>query len=266
MSQVTLDEVTNKLLLKYDQNFNGLYDKKVGFDSSIMNKEDVIVKENVELLKKDLKIKALQYACILVLLLSGLLILHALKKIDTKKLIIISILLIVIYVITMIVLYKDPNIQLKAVSLATGLQLKDYLKSELQDLYEVPYQCPYQCPPNSSDDSTSEENNGPPNYSLIDMKNAPTLNTDPQNNAWIDGSSPFFDGINKQGATYYECKWNGSSGEDIEENGMPITSKNKYSTIPCTYRQNYSQVNKYICVKNPNTSSIEGNCVNVSNY
>ena len=134
MSQVTLDEVTNKLLLKYDQNFNGLYDKKVGFDSSIMNKEDVIIKENLELLKKDLKIKALQYACILVLLLSALLILHALKKIDTKKLIIASILLIVIYVISMIVLYKDPNIQLKAVSLATGLKLKDYLKSELQDL------------------------------------------------------------------------------------------------------------------------------------
>jgi hypothetical protein len=36
-----LNNVTNDLILKYDKNFNELYNKKLSINSSIMNKEEL---------------------------------------------------------------------------------------------------------------------------------------------------------------------------------------------------------------------------------
>ena len=44
----TVNDYTNELILKYDENFNELYNKKVNIDTSITNKEAIINKTNDE--------------------------------------------------------------------------------------------------------------------------------------------------------------------------------------------------------------------------
>ena len=42
----TVDNITDKLLLKYDEKFNELYNNIVHINSSIMNKEELVIKTN----------------------------------------------------------------------------------------------------------------------------------------------------------------------------------------------------------------------------
>ena len=86
---------------------------------------------------------------------------------------------------------------------------------------------------------------------------SPTLNTDPQNNVWKDGDGQYISPSKGNSLTYYECKW---LGGDINGNSLPIQDQNKYSTIPCTYKANYTQLNKFICNDDPNKTGITKNC------
>jgi bifunctional ADP-heptose synthase (sugar kinase/adenylyltransferase) len=53
---MSLNSVTNDLLLKYDENFNELYDKILSLNTSITNKEEILVKERLEMKIKDINI------------------------------------------------------------------------------------------------------------------------------------------------------------------------------------------------------------------
>ena len=102
MSATNLNNITNQLILNYDQRFNKNYNKIVEINSSIVNKEELIIKENQELQRKEIIISLLKISIYFIFLFGILLIVHALKKIDLKKLIIMSVLLFIIYLIVKI--------------------------------------------------------------------------------------------------------------------------------------------------------------------
>ena len=88
-----------------------------------------------------------------------------------------------------------------------------------------------------------------PSPNAINGYQQPTLNIDNQYNAW--GYNEEEEGYylkNDRALTYYECQWLGGNN-----NGdLPNMEPNKYSSIPCQYRANYEEKNRYICSKDPN--------------
>jgi hypothetical protein len=200
---------------------------------------------------KDLNIEYLYSTIVFILLLGILLISHATGKIDKGKLIAGIILLLVLLLTYFYILYKR-SLQIPSFIKTALVDMGDFSGSLLKKTFTNPYTCPANCPVIVTD----EEN--PPSSSSIGSKIniAPTLNTDPQNNVWKDGDNQLIQPLRGKGLTYYECKWLGGK---IDGNSLPIQDKDKYSTIPCTYKSNYTQVNKLICNDDPNKNGIE-NC------
>jgi hypothetical protein len=248
---MSLNSVTNDLLLKYDENFNELYNRILSLNTSITNKEEVLVKERLEMKNKDLNIEYLYSAIIFILLLCPLLIAHATNKIDTKKLIVSIILLLLLLLLYCYILY-NRSIQVPSFVKKALVNMEDLSSSLVKQTFKNPYSCPANCP-----STTVEEESVPSTHNFgSNIPIAPTLNIDPQNNVWKDGDGRYIKPLNGKGLTYYECKWLGGK---INGNSLPIQDKKKYSTIPCTYKQNYTQVNKLICNNDPNKNGIT-NC------
>lgn len=273
-----LKSITNELILKYDKKFDELYDKIVHLNSSIMNKEEIIIKENDEIKIKEKNIGVLQISIIFVLLFSVILMFNAFKKIGFIQLIICTIILFIIYliIISYFILYKiDTHKFLKSLD-KIGSDMNKYVDNAL--LKDLNLKCP----------STCNTNPSPVNPGSINGYESPTLRTDPQLNVWEYGDiptdlyttnklpastfytnasgipnytstieeeqynepKPFFKS-NYPRSTYYECKWLGGDNNE----GLPNKEKNKYSSIPCNYRPNYTLLNRYVCTRNPNNLS-----------
>lgn len=272
-----LNSVTNDLILKIDQNFNELYDKKLSINSSIMNKEEIIIKENDEIEIKDNKLTILQYTNIAIILFGVLLIIYGLGKITFDRLIVYTILLIILYVLIIVFtlyIHVTRNNVIKNIH-GAKVQLVDYAESKIAKALD--YKCPSTCivkPTISSD--------------TILGYVQPTLKTDPQLDVWQYGdiptdlyTSPKHPGSdfysNKKipnytttkedkiknmpkpyfkstfpASTYYQCQWNGG---DSNKGDLPNVETNKYSSIPCSYRPNFTESARYICTKNPNNLS-----------
>jgi hypothetical protein len=287
-----LNNVTNDLILKYDENFNELYDKKLNIDSSIMNKEELIIKENDEITNKNNTLTILQYTNIAIILFGFILISYGLGKIDMKKLLIYTIFLIFIYLLVIIftiyIHITSRNI-LKNI-LGVKVQMAEYIDNIISN--EIDHVCPGKCydNPNIRIDSigsisgyvqptlrtdsqldvwkygdlptnlyTTPENPGSDFYSNIDIPNYRTTDEEKIKNM----AKPSFD-TSFPSSTYYKCKWNG----DVTNNGdLPNIENNKYSSIPCSYRPNFTEIGRYICNKNPNNLSnemVKSVCDNVS--
>jgi hypothetical protein len=250
----SLSSVTNDLLLQYDENFNELYNKILSLNTSITNKEEVLVKQRLEMKNKDLSIEYLYSAIIFVLLLCPLLIAHATNKIDTTKLIVCIIILLLLLFIYFYILYKR-SIQVPSFVKKALVNMGDLSSSLVNQTFKNPYTCPANCPAIGT-----EEESAPSSTNIgSNIITSPTLNTDPQNNVWKDGDGQYISPLKGKSLTYYECKW---LGGDINGNSLPIQDQNKYSTIPCTYKPNYTQVNKFICNDDPNKNGITENCTN----
>jgi hypothetical protein len=248
----SLNSVTNDLLLKYDENFNELYNRILSLNTSVTNKEEILVKERLEMKNKDLNIEYLYSVIIFVLLLCPLLIAHATKKIDTSKLIVYILLLLLLLLLYCYILY-NRSIQVPSFVKKALVNMGDLSSSLVKQTFKNPYTCPADCPV-----ITTEEESAPTSDNFgTNITIAPTLNTNPQNNVWKDGDGQYIKPSNGQSLTYYECKW---LGGDINGNSLPIQDPNKYSTIPCTYKANYTQVNKLICNTDPNKDGIAQNC------
>jgi len=285
MSDITtLNNVTNDLILKYDEKFNELYDKKVNIDSSIMNKEELIIKENDEIYYKNNRITILQYTNVGIIIFGVLLIIYGMGKIDFWKFIIFTIVLIVIY---LLVVYITSYIRLtseKLIKNIKGLKVKmaEYIDTVIAD--DLNYQCPTTCTENPD---VSEGN-------TILGYEQPTLRTDPQLDVWKYGDIPEntytsrstpasafysnydsipnyrttlegFSNTNEPKpfftttypiSTYYECEWNGGDDNKI---GLPNTEPKTYSLIPCSYRPNYTEKARYVCRKDPNGENLNFN-------
>jgi hypothetical protein len=262
-----LTSVTNDLLLKYDENFNELYDKILTLNKSITNKEEILVKERIEMKSKDLNIEYLYSIIIFIILLGVLLIAHATNKIDTSKLIASTLLLLLLLLLYCYILYKR-SIEVTSFVKKALVNMGDLSSSLIKQTFKNPYTCPANCPAIE----TEEESEPTINKYSTNISISPTLNTDPQNNVWKYGNRGYIDPKTNQwkdgegggyikplkgkSLTYYECKW---LGGDINGNSLPIQDSNKYSTIPCTYKSNYTELNKFICDDDPNKNGVE-NC------
>jgi len=285
-----LKQITNELILKYDKRFDKLYNKIVHLNSSIMNKEEIIIKENEEIRIKENNIEILQISIIFIFLFSILLFLNVFKKISILYLIICCIILFLIYlfVIAYFVLYKIKSKELLKKFDKIGQDMHKYIDKTVMD--DLNIKCPSTCKPTPTQMDPS----------VINGYESPTLRTDSQLNVWEYGDiptdlyttnklpasrfyvdkngipnytvtkdeekynepKPFFK-TNYPRSTFYECKWLGGDNNE----GLPNIEKNKYSSIPCDYRPNYTMLNKYICTKNPNklnNAEFNNACVKVS--
>jgi hypothetical protein len=273
-----LNNATNDLILKYDEKFNELYDKKLNLDSSIMNKEEIIIKENDELTNKNNYITILKYTNVAIILFAVLLIVHGLGKIDLKKLIVLTIILIIIYllVITFTIYIRITSYNALKNIHGVKVQMGQYIDTVIAGA--IDYKCPSKCSNNYKD----------PSGTILGYAQ-PTLKTDSQLDVWRYGDIPtdlytssqnpakdfYSNSINIPSyndtyeqknenspkskfnstfpsSTYYRCKWNGGK---TNNGGLPNIETNKYSSIPCSYRPNFSEEARYICTKNPNNLS-----------
>lgn len=270
----SVNNITNELILKYDSRFNDLYDKILNINSSVMNKEELIIKENEEISKKDITILALELLTFFAVLFGVVLVLYALKKIDFKNLINISIGLFVLYgIITWYYLYSAFNNK----SIADKIKLLEVgMGAYQQNILEQNgnLQCPTTCPRKTTSSLVQT-----PNPATIISYQTPTLKTDSQLNVWEYGDMPVdlyttttnpaskfytkpynnipsfnktdpepYFGTSYPSSTYYQCEWLGGG----KNGGLPNVETNKYSSIPCDYRPNFSEKARYVCTKNPN--------------
>jgi len=282
MSKVdNLNDVTNELLLEYDEKFNKLYNKKVFLNSSIMNKEEIITKLNNEIYNKHINIVKLKYTLGFVVIYCILFLAYGMNKLDFKKLLIIYIILFLIYLVVVnYAIYYIFNID---GMFKTYNKLKVKMSEHIDKIYDEsnPYSCPSDC--SVIDEEVSRGD-------TIYGYKQPTLRTDPQLDVWQYGDIPtdlytskskpaskfyinYKDipnynatiqeelanepkpsfGTNFPRTTYYKCHWNGGMRNNVS---MPNPERLKYSSIPCSYRPNFTEDGRYICKENPNTSKL----------
>jgi hypothetical protein len=274
-----LNNVTNDLILKYDDKFNELYDKKINIDSSIMNKEELLIKENDEIYVKNNTLSILQYTNIAIIVFGVILITYGMGKIDYKKFIQFTIILIVVYILVILFtsyIYLTSENLVKNIN-GVKVEMAKYVDTVIAD--ELNLTCPSTCivNPDVSPGST------------ILSYEQPTLRTDPQLNVWQYGDIPenlytspktpasafysnYSDIVNYRqtleeemgnepkpffnttypSSTYYRCKWNGGN---TNNGGLPNVENIKFSSIPCSYRPNFTEEARYICTKDPNKLS-----------
>jgi len=288
-STSSLNNVTNELILKYDQNFNELYDKSVSINSTITNKEEIIYKINDEIFQKEKQIIILQNLLIYFFILCILIVLNSLGQISLKTIIIYGFILLIIFLIYIYYSVYNHFIINQATKLFNNLKvnMKDLPESIAGAIFNTPaYSCPSKC-----SNITSEEGPG----LLYNSGSSPTLNIDPQTNVWKYGDiqtdvfttnsitgkviynknsipnynrtiqeenanepKPFF-GTTYPTSTYYKCSWMGGD----QTYGLPNIEKETYSSIPCTYRDNYQETGRYICKNDPNIYGLS-NCDTIS--
>lgn len=271
----TTNEVTNELLLKYDEKFNEQYRKIVNVNSSIMNKEELILKENDEIINKDNSIKILQYTTILIIIYGICFVLYGNNRLSISQLIIYIIVLFIVY---LLFIYFNIYYKLTAHALEKNLRnirvkMTEYTDTIINDSEK--YRCPSKCSPTGPSQVPGK----------LQGYQQPTLNIDPQVNVWkygdipvdlytsnkikgadfytkdsnipnyrntaeeelVNEPKPFF-GTTYPSSTYYKCKWLGGNNNG----GLPNMESDTYSSIPCNFRQNFAEEGKYICNKNPN--------------
>lgn len=280
MSTQTLKSITNDLIQSYEMKFNELYMTQTEINNAIMNKEEIIIKENNEIYLKENKIIILQYIILGIILFGILLFLNAYNKLTLLQLFISTIVLIIIFIIIIYyVVYSRMSIyKVEKIIKNVAVEMEKYIIPEAQ------YKCPTKCSSNSS-------SNTPPTTQQILGYEQPTLNIQPQTNVWKYGdisaglwtsdktpASAFYNnqdipnynetleeqwlnepkstfGSTYPITTYYECSWLGPPNAG----GLPNTEQNIYSTIPCSYRQNFTEIGRYMCNADPNLSTTNFN-------
>ncbi len=288
------NNITNNLLLKYDDKFNKNYNKLVQINSSISNKEELITKENDLINQKDNNILLLKYIITYLILSIITYTIHKTSFINFTSFLVIIITLFIIMAILYYKYYiKNQYYTLSGLFGSVGAEMIDYVKNDILDADLKPYTCPSKCSSNNA--SVNDGNIGShstPEYN-VNLNSTPTLNIDPSTNVWKFGDVPeggylsssdssiqqFYNsptdiqsyynennephqrfGTTYPNSVYYKCEWMGASNE---EHGLPNTELSTYTTIPCSYRPNFKQTGKYICNNDPNLNGIT-DCSNVS--
>lgn len=258
----TLTTVTNELINELDDNFNDLFRSIENMNSVINNKENMLSKENLEIIYKDRQINYLYTILIFVLIFCILLILNGMGKINLKKLIIATFIIILLLGISLLILYRKS---INIIKLLEKLNLEINMPN-IKDVIKNDYKCPSSCKPKSNDVQSEEDTT----FSLLTgVNNYPTIDVDQQNNYWAEGDysgvSPAgasvlenFLNSNKENAkeyskTYYKCKW--VVGSEPTGVGLPIRDGSIISTEPCDFKAGY--VNDNIEIKNENNEVIK---------
>ena len=265
----SLDNITNELIKQYDIKFNNNYKNIVQVNSSIQNKEELIYKIQELIIYKERNIIILQYFTFFVITSCILFLIYALGKMKFKQftgmVVLIFVILTMACYIHIIYYFNLQSIDSRIRGLKVNM--KDYAKKVLEN--RIPdYTCPSTCSTKPSEEFDITEETDYVNYN----KSGEILNIDPSLDVWKygdipinqdinsieelddeDSPQPFF-GTTYPKSIYYQCKWLGGNG------GMPNEmkkGKHTYSTIPCNYKPNTTQLGRYICGGDPNTDGID---------
>jgi len=267
INNITENDITNNLIMKYDQSFDQLYDRLTNMNNSIITKESYIKKITDEIYNKETNILILYYSIFVALLILIIVVLNGYKILSFV--ISIGIIVVFILIISVYLYFKIRNLDY---SYYFNQKLKN-IKIDMDDYFikDKNKTCPSACTykPKQKikrtmsqylidDEEMIYSNDLPYNYT-------PTLNIDDQTNVWQYGngskdgkynSDALYgsDGNNevrkfskgKNGLTYYECQWIGQNNDSLPN------KESKYSSIPCSYRQNFEEINRYICGDNVN--------------
>ena len=285
-----LNNVTNQLLNEYDLKFNQNYNDIVQLDSTIQNKDQLILQTNEVILYKERNIIILQYLLYFSICFFILSILFSNQIIKSNVLIILSIIL---FIILGIACYIHVARQFSYINIQNKLEgVKVAMVTYAQKLKDnkIPeYECPSNCETDNSNSSSDEESNDSNfNYS---SKESSSLKIDPSLNVWKYGSVPVRNVFNIEGefeylsedestnprpffgtsypqTIYYQCKWLGNKSDKNMPKNMRSGST-KYSTIPCNYRPNNTEEARLFCQKDPNnltSEQIQEYCQIYDNY
>ena len=268
----TLHNITNRLLLKYDSDFQHKYDIANDLNSGIMNKEKLIQLNLDSSERNDVLISCLTYALGFIVLFCITFILFGIQKIPLKLFIILTILYILIYIFIIYYYVIYPTkVNLALLSYQTGISMA---KSAASIIPTDKYSCPVDCEEIESNDSSNETTDDSISYENVIPYPRPILNSQSSANVWLEGDKsmnlyngtfkspknlpvytetdlkmiepqPFFHGVSPNGATYYECKWN----HPAQDTGIPMKGvpNDIISTIPCSNMQGYKHKGTYIC-------------------
>ena len=201
------------------------------------------------------------------------------KRITFITFIINTILLLILFYVVIYIIIQDPKLTRISTKVENlGVQMANYIAKESGSTFK----CPKDYIP-IQEEISLEAN-------TIYGYGNPTLNTDSQVNVWKYGNIPvdlytsndqtpssmFYPnakdipnyrnqlraktdnqpnqtfGTTYPSSTYYECKWLGGNSNN---EGLPNFENKQYSSIPCQYKQNFQEIGKYICSKDPNTLS-----------
>lgn len=261
-----LNSVTNELLNEFNKKFNNNYNDIVQLNSTIQNKEELIIRTQEVILYKERNIIILKYLLYYSLIILILTVLFSLKEIPLKQYLIIASFLFFVLAIACYIhinkYFNLYNIQKKIEALRVAMVT--YAQKLLKETVK-PYECPTQCTTKDDEDDTTDEESDF-NYNNLGV----TLNIDPSLNVWKNGDVPIdrttselkdinpedspqpFFGNSYPRNTYYECKWLGNTSNGNMPSSMR-NSSNKYSSIPCTYKPNTSETARWFCTKDPNT-------------
>jgi hypothetical protein len=266
---LSLSNITNELIKQYDIKFNKNYQNIVQVNSSIQNKEEFIYKIQEVIIYKERNIIILQYFTFFVIISCILFLIYALGKMNFKQFMGMVVLIFVILAIACYIhiIYYFNLQSVDARIRGLRVDMKDYAKKVLEN--RIPdYTCPSTCSTKPSEEFDITEENDYVNYN----KSGEVLKIDPSLDVWKygdipinqdlnsmeelddeDSPQPFF-GTTYPKSTYYQCKWLGGNG------GMPNKMKegnNTYSTIPCNYKPNTTQLGRYICDNDPNEVGLQ---------
>jgi hypothetical protein len=285
-SKTSLNDVTNQLLLKYDGQFDKLYNTSDQLNQGITNKEELIVQNMQSEEIKDKTIQGLYYLFPFLITIAIIWILQAKEKLKFKLALLLTILLIIIYIIILyyyIIWEAKKNIAIQSAN--TGLNMKSWIESifvETPSDYSCPDDCIQEISGEISGDESADGTVTPYSSVILDRQSS--------ENVWLHGDrslnlynakfkqppylrkgnyyteeelkqikpQPWFQGISPNGATYYECQYEGAFPKGslkarniYRDNGIPMIGKqNVFSTIPCHQMSGYQQKGKYICNTN----------------
>ncbi len=271
-------DVNSELIQKYNTNFNNIYNLYLNTDETIKNKESIILKENEIIEYKNKWIELLSKIIFLLIGFGILLIGNILGLLNKTTIIILSIIIVLVFLYNVYYIYSSYY-ALKGYINSLAVNMANYVNSPLLS-NDGMYHCPSNCT------ATVEKEQA---VNTLNSYGSPTLNTDSQVNVWKYGDIPntlytspqtpgsdFYNtktpipnyrtSIGEKDilpnqqfsseyplSTYYECQFMGSNN-----GGLPNKETEKYSTIPCNYRENTVELNKYWCKKDPNKNENGG--------
>lgn len=260
-------DITNKILLGYDKNFEVNRKKIDQMNKEVMTKSELIVQNSRSSNKKQNEINALMTVVQFFIVAALIGLLHKVMIIKQKNtLMIIMVLWLLFSIYRTYAAYYPSKVNTDIDKLKATAQAFDdkYIKG----YPDMPKQCPYECPGPNPDD-----------YVNTHHKANKHLDTDYSHDKWLHGDYPeatwynprlypksknhratpeeealnqpkaAYGGISKDGATYYTCEWR-LGNKAVGRLGTEGTFK---TTIPCERYPGYKMTKREICMSNPDS-------------
>lgn len=219
-----INSVTNDLLLKYDKKFNELYNVKLKLNSSITNKEELIIQLNDNNENNDLIIALLKWLLSVFTVLILLYFFYKLKVFSLNTITLLFILIVLVYIFYGYNIYKTYSANMfdkQLLSMKVNMNPYAVEISNLipQEEAQIKQKCKAACPSGQTK-NPDKKSDTRTNSSVINN----TLKTDSQLNVWEYGDIP-------------DDLWNGKHIDPITH----ISSNNITSEFTSQYDSTFNQ-------------------------